>query len=169
MPICFLGESLTLDYLYDEYFDDICVTISGSKSNEPCMFPFIFKGQQFNNCITGSKRTNPWCATQVDAFGNYIRGHWGYCGVNCPLGVVAINTGSIFPKSSIPIHICLYVFQISKYLDLFSRFINYFLHHENHYTTYYNKYHHHQKKYNSHNKKYHNYNSKNYYTSNKNK
>ena len=107
---CPIGESL--DYEYDEYYDEVCTTISGSKSNEPCVFPFIFQGRQFNNCITGSKRTNPWCATQVDAFGNYIRGHWGYCGVNCPLGVVAINTGSIFPKSS------LHVFQISKYLDL---------------------------------------------------
>ena len=131
LPICFLGESLTLDYLYDEYFDDICVTISGSKSNEPCMFPFIFKGQQFNNCITGSKRTNPWCATQVDAFGNYIRGHWGYCGANCPFGIV-INTGSNFPKLITHIQITNWIY--------FSRFINDFLHHRSH-TTYYKKYH----------------------------
>ena len=77
-------------YDYDHYYDDNnCKTISasGSQPNQECKFPFIFRGIEHNNCISGSKRTQPWCPTELDANGAYKKGKWGYCDTsNCPLG-----------------------------------------------------------------------------------
>ena len=35
-----------------------------------CVFPFIVGGETYNECTTEGKST-PWCATTVDADGNY--------------------------------------------------------------------------------------------------
>ena len=84
---------LTCDEYYDIYdYDDqitdqICRTTSGSHKNQECQFPFIFRGTEYNTCITGSKRPQPWCPTELDSSQTYIRGKWGYCDTSkCPLG-----------------------------------------------------------------------------------
>ena len=73
---------------YDIYEDDqVCKTISGSHKNQECQFPFTFRGAVYDTCITGSKRRQPWCATELDNSGTYITGKWGYCDTSkCPLG-----------------------------------------------------------------------------------
>ena len=75
---------------YDDYYDEvdeICKTDSGSQVNKKCKFPFIFRGTTYDTCISGSRRRQPWCSTQLDADGAYVSGKWGYCDANlCPLG-----------------------------------------------------------------------------------
>ena len=81
--------SLAVDkYEYDEYADNnVCKTVSGSQANKECKFPFTFRGTEYNTCISGSRRRQPWCPTQLDANGAYVVGKWGYCDNNlCPLG-----------------------------------------------------------------------------------
>ena len=80
--------------VFDEYYtDDICKTIDGSQIDQECKFPFTFMGVEYNTCITGSKRRQPWCATKLDSKGAYIRGMWGYCdNCACPTGKQNINS-----------------------------------------------------------------------------
>ena len=75
-------------YDHYEYYDgSICKTLSGSKPNQECKFPFTFRGIEHNTCISGSKRRQPWCATDLDENGAYKKGMWGYCDTsNFPLG-----------------------------------------------------------------------------------
>ena len=73
------------DYEYDDH--SICKTISGPKPNQECKFPFTFRGIEFNTCISGSKRRQPWCPTDLNENGAYKKGLWGYCDIStCPLG-----------------------------------------------------------------------------------
>ena len=44
-----------------------------------CQFPFKYKGQEFNDCVTEENGT-PWCANMVDENRNYIQGQT----VECP-------------------------------------------------------------------------------------
>ena len=83
-----LAEGSDEDYgEYDHYDDQTCKTISGSIKNKECQFPFTFRGTEYNTCITGSKRQQPWCPTELDNSGAYITGMWGYCDTSkCPLG-----------------------------------------------------------------------------------
>ena len=67
------------EYEYSDY-DDLCVTVDGPKTNQPCIFPFTFNGKSVNTCITGRRRTRPWCSIKE----NYERGEWGYCSKACP-------------------------------------------------------------------------------------
>ena len=73
---------------YDQYEDgQVCKTISGSHKDQECQFPFTFRGIEYNTCISGSKRRQPWCPTELDNIGAYINGMWGYCDtLKCPLG-----------------------------------------------------------------------------------
>ena len=65
--------------------EQVCKTTSGS--NEECKFPFTFREKKYDACITGSKRQQPWCPTELDNSGAYITGKWGYCDTSkCPLG-----------------------------------------------------------------------------------
>ena len=47
-----------------------------------CIFPFIYEGQTYNNCITIHNNGIPWCPTQLDSLGNY-NGYWNNCGLGC--------------------------------------------------------------------------------------
>ena len=53
-----------------------------------CVFPFTLGNRIFNTCTTIDGDATPWCATQVDASGNYVAGNWEYCQSDCP-GVAA--------------------------------------------------------------------------------
>ena len=57
-----------------------CKTVEGN----PCVFPFNYRGKEVTKCITGPKRRQPWCPTQVDDNGSPIRGEWGVCNTQCP-------------------------------------------------------------------------------------
>merc|ERR1712110_1206763 len=67
-----------------ENIDDIvCRTIGGPRPDNPCVFPFIFQGENRTECIEGRLRPKPWCATKVDESNNYIPQEWGICGESC--------------------------------------------------------------------------------------
>ena len=53
-----------------------------------CHFPFKYKGSNYNQC-TRDGHHQLWCATQVDADGNY-NGNWKNCDENCK-GEFVIN------------------------------------------------------------------------------
>mmetsp|Transcript_144749 Transcript_144749/g.252347 ORF Transcript_144749/g.252347 Transcript_144749/m.252347 type:complete len:164 (-) Transcript_144749:96-587(-) len=53
----------------------ICQTTSG----EPCIFPFIYKGETMMSCTTRDNSGVPWCSVEVDAAGQYIQGRWAQC------------------------------------------------------------------------------------------
>ena len=91
------GEYDEYDYdEYDHYDDQTCKTISGSNKNQECQFPFIFRGTEYNTCITGSRRQQPWCPTELDDSQSYITGKWGYCDTSkCPLGNLKFKNHSV--------------------------------------------------------------------------
>merc|ERR1711970_856255 len=67
-----------------------CRTVRGRR----CIFPFTYKGRRFHEC-TLYETTNgrPWCAYQVDIFGEALRGH--YCDTSvCPAEEEACVTES---------------------------------------------------------------------------
>ena len=67
--------------------DQVCKTISGPTPNQECKFPFSFEGKKYDTCITGRKRKRPWCPTELDKSGLFMRGKWGLCDISkCPLG-----------------------------------------------------------------------------------
>ena len=45
----------------------LCLTTEG----ERCIFPFMFKGQKYNQC-TYTNSPTPWCATMLDSNGTAI-------------------------------------------------------------------------------------------------
>ena len=55
-----------------------CQTIHG----EDCVFPFIYKGQTYNEC-TKEESINRWCATSVMENGEVITNHWEDCKDSC--------------------------------------------------------------------------------------
>ena len=59
-----------------------CKTFSGPKPNEPCVFPFDYKGFTHFDCIT-VEHDQLWCSTEVNANGSHVDGNWGNCGDEC--------------------------------------------------------------------------------------
>ena len=59
-----------------------CATKDGPDANKACVFPFQYDGTSYNNCTT-KDHDQLWCATEVDADGDYIDGQWGNCNSNC--------------------------------------------------------------------------------------
>lgn len=50
-----------------------CTTCHGTGDKKPCLFPFEYKGKEYNTCTDAGSKGKPWC--HVDK-----RGHnWGYC------------------------------------------------------------------------------------------
>ncbi len=57
-------------------------TKGGTRSPEPCVFPFTFKGRVRSGCITDEDDDGrPWCSVQVDRDGVHIprQRRWGHC------------------------------------------------------------------------------------------
>ena len=91
------------DYYSEEYdleqcekleLQNQCKTVDGT----PCVFPFMFRGKEVTNCISGSKRTRPWCPTQVDRDGVPVLGQWGNCDEHC---LTVTDDKSTFGKLSL--------------------------------------------------------------------
>merc|ERR1711974_419435 len=63
-----------------------------TKTNQTCVFPFIYKEVEYNGCAHCQGRgfcLYPWCATETDAKFNYkptsgISNYWDYCTDSCP-------------------------------------------------------------------------------------
>ena len=63
-----------------------CKTNGGPVQNQPCVFPFIYKGENFSSCTEKKFEYVPWCATETDTEGKFIDDKWGYCEEGCPGG-----------------------------------------------------------------------------------
>ena len=62
--------------------------IDGVDKNEPCKFPFKYKGFTLDSCTfydaTNAARQQGWCATKVNSTNHYEYSHWGTCAMACP-------------------------------------------------------------------------------------
>jgi hypothetical protein len=71
----------------------------------PCVFPFLFEGQFYAECIIGQPRepswNRYWCATAVDGDGAYIPGSWTECHCEDP-GMNLTVTPHISPLEDLP-------------------------------------------------------------------
>ena len=75
------------------YFDinySNCTSKNGDRSDIPCVFPFEFKGMEYNECIWENHPNNenwPWCSTNTSGIGqNYSElMNWGNCVLGCPI------------------------------------------------------------------------------------
>ena len=47
-----------------------------------CVFPFQYDGTSYSHCTT-KDHDQLWCATEVDANGDYVEGSWENCNGNC--------------------------------------------------------------------------------------
>ena len=60
----------------------------GPMLGKPCVFPFIYKGITYNECMDSDHHSTScyWCSTKVDGNGVHIdnEGHWGCCNEICP-------------------------------------------------------------------------------------
>jgi len=58
---------------------------SAPYANTPCVFPFVYKEESFDECTNKDDAGGKlWCSTQVDARGKHQKGNWGYCSTGCP-------------------------------------------------------------------------------------
>nr|XP_040566435.1 72 kDa type IV collagenase-like [Lepeophtheirus salmonis] len=62
---------------YSTISADKCATISGVS----CTFPFKYNGKTYDACTTADNSGSPWCATSVNAQGEYQG--YGNCNTNC--------------------------------------------------------------------------------------
>jgi len=54
----------------------LAVTYGGSGGGQPCVFPFIYRGQTYHSCTTVDRGNKKWCAKTS----NFDQGRiWGYC------------------------------------------------------------------------------------------
>ncbi len=51
--------------------------------NVPCVFPFNYEGTTYTECTTIDNFAIPWCSTEVDSNGKFVRGKWGDCSPGC--------------------------------------------------------------------------------------
>ena len=73
----------------------------GSSSGAPrdCKFPFKYKSKIYNGCVQSLDGNGPWCATEVDSDGKYIKNKWARCNQYCKK-----DEGN-FQKRSLCIHL----------------------------------------------------------------
>ncbi|XP_075771201.1 72 kDa type IV collagenase-like [Pelodiscus sinensis] len=69
--------STTANYDVDGKWSYCPDTMLGGNSDEPCKFPFLFRGKKSTSCTT-EDRLQPWCATTR----NYDADRkWRFCGI----------------------------------------------------------------------------------------
>merc|ERR1719397_2397823 len=61
-----------------------CLTVSGARPGEECVFPFRLQGRTYWTCTRAGGFSQPWCSTATDAAGNHLHGRWGDSGQDCP-------------------------------------------------------------------------------------
>ena len=58
--------------------------MSGPSPDKKCVFPFVFKGQTYEECTTAENNGVHWCSTEVDSQGiHFDDTKWGHCGETC--------------------------------------------------------------------------------------
>merc|ERR1712183_199361 len=81
--------------------DESCPTECLTRQNNPCVFPFTYKGEVYNQCTkVDSVNGAFWCATKVDRTGKAVRNAWEDCQSDCPRECVRWpedNDGDIQP------------------------------------------------------------------------
>ena len=77
-----------------------CKTNEGPDSNKPCVFPFTYGGAKYTACTEVLNFGIHWCATEVDAIGEYIRDKWGSCSPRCTRENSARTYGGIWIRPS---------------------------------------------------------------------
>ena len=50
-------------------------------AGEACIFPWHYSGQWFAGCADPDNSNSPWCPTEINCDGTYIK--WGYCDGSC--------------------------------------------------------------------------------------
>ena len=74
-----------------------CKTLEGTL----CVFPFMFRGLEVTECISGSPRTLPWCATQIDSYGEIVGSQWRNCDKqSCSTDIIRSPFGKLIPYQS---------------------------------------------------------------------
>ena len=74
-----------------------CKTLQGTL----CVFPFVFRGQEITECVSGSPNTLPWCPTQIDSYGEIVGSQWGNCDKqSCLTDIIRSPFGKLFPYQS---------------------------------------------------------------------
>ena len=71
-----------------------CGTKNGQVAKRPCVFPFNYNDISYNKC-TRDHHDQPWCSTEVDAYGKHVKGKWGNCDSNCGTGITSFGSVSL--------------------------------------------------------------------------
>ena len=66
------NEQGTNDTITTTNEPDECKTTGGNQPNNTCVFPFWFKENTYETCITVEDDT-PWCSTEVDSNGHHVK------------------------------------------------------------------------------------------------
>ena len=85
LPAASFLEDDDCDYSSDDY--DQCIALKNkckTVDEKPCILPFMHRGKEVNNCISGIRRRQPWCPTEVDSNCVPVPGQWGDCDDLCP-------------------------------------------------------------------------------------
>merc|ERR1712183_37471 len=65
--------------------DESCPTECLTRQNNPCVFPFTYKGEVHNQCTKVDSVSGAfWCATKVDRTGKAVRNAYEDCQTSCP-------------------------------------------------------------------------------------
>jgi len=62
-----------------------CITSSGPRPNQDCVFPFRYLGVTYTACTHLGPQIIPWCSTKTTLTGNHVEGEYGFCPISCPV------------------------------------------------------------------------------------
>jgi len=68
-----------------------CNILKRAGDEEPCVFPFSYKGALYKECTTVDNSGVAWCSTQTDHEGVHTKGKWGNCDAGCAPGCSTVS------------------------------------------------------------------------------
>jgi len=78
-------EEYTSDYDTSSECSGIFLNDKGKEKEKPCIFPFKYNGNTYNECTTvDSPNGQPRCARRVTKKGKILNDKWAYCNPGCP-------------------------------------------------------------------------------------
>ena len=78
-------EVYTSDYEPSSECSGIFLNDKGKEKEKPCIFPFKYNGNTYNECTTvDSPNGQPRCARRVTKKGKILNDKWAYCNPGCP-------------------------------------------------------------------------------------